>query len=521
MKAPCLPGWIGCCSVLLVTTTALAVQDGDIESAEPQEPSAGGEETRPSLELSIEEAIHLALDNNIDLELSQIQTEVARFDALGSWGEFDWLFDADLSYSDSEFPTGEDPSLTLSRTVFSNLQRRGSVDFTKPTTTGGSFVASFQSVLDHRKTQQGDVEQRFKEETTSILSLSYVQPLLRGAWSRYATVNQQEAEILYEQQQEAERNARQDLIVSVRNSYWDLVAAKEQLGVARNALVLGEQQLDQNERRLEAGVGTEVDVLQARSDVAVRTEGLLQTETAFYQAMDDLKRIVFASRDENIWETPIEPVTKLPETVSTEGVVSWTEAYETALEFRSDLRQSRYDIDTARVRHTRTLSNRLAEFDLSLTASSGSVGFNYAEVRDEAFDYDFPTYTALLTYSIPIGNRTADYAERAARAEVRSALLEYDNLETAITSEVRKAVRDVFYRAEAVRAAEESLRLEQRQLSAEEARYKEGLTTTFQVLEFQQDLILQMSVERRARVEFMKAMVALEAAQGLVGERQP
>jgi outer membrane protein TolC len=345
--------------------------------------------------------------------------------------------------------------------------------------------------------------------------------LLRGAWSRFATVDQQEAEIVYERQQEAERDARQTLIVSVQNAYWELVAAKEQLGVSQNSVLLGEQQLHQNQRRLEFGVGTEVDVLQARSDVAVREEVLLRTETDLHQAMDDLKRIVFAARDSEVWETPIEAVTSLPEHASTEGVVGWRVAFESALEYRSDLRQSRFNVDSARVRHTRTLSNRLAALDLSLTASSASVGFNYAEVRDETFDYDFPTYTALLTYSLPIGNRTADYAERAARADVRSSLLGYDNLETTIALEVRRAVRDVFYRAEAVHAAEESLVLEQRQLDAEEARYKEGLTTTFQVLQFQQDLILQMSVERRARVEFMKALVALDAAQGLVGEQQP
>jgi outer membrane protein TolC len=93
--------------------------------------------------------------------------------------------------------------------------------------------------------------------------------------------------------------------------------------------------------------------------------------------------------------------------------------------------------------------------------------------------------------------------------------LEADRLELAITTEVRDAVRQVEYQAEAVRAATKSLELARRQLAAEEARYREGLSTTFQVLEFQQQLAAALSSEKRARAEFVKARAALAKAQGL------
>ena len=132
--------------------------------------------------------------------------------------------------------------------------------------------------------------------------------------------------------------------------------------------------------------------------------------------------------------------------------------------------------------------------------------------------WEFPQNTASLTFSVPIGNRTRRFADKAARAELRRARLVYDQLEVAVVASLRDAVRQVRYQAEAVRAAVRSVQLAQRQLEAEQARYQEGLSTNFQVLEFQQDLLQAQSSERAARASYARALVALRAALGILGE---
>ena len=93
-----------------------------------------------------------------------------------------------------------------------------------------------------------------------------------------------------------------------------------------------------------------------------------------------------------------------------------------------------------------------------------------------------------------------------------------DQLETQVIGEIRDAVRQVRYQAEAVNAAGESLKAARRQLAAEEARYRNDLSTNFQVLEYQQTLVQAMNTEQTARVEFMKSLSQLEFAQGILGE---
>jgi outer membrane protein TolC len=62
--------------------------------------------------------------------------------------------------------------------------------------------------------------------------------------------------------------------------------------------------------------------------------------------------------------------------------------------------------------------------------------------------------------------------------------------------------------------------LARRHLSAEAARYREGLTTNCQVLEFQQQLAEALSSEKRARVLYAKALATLAKSEGVLGERE-
>ena len=207
--------------------------------------------------------------------------------------------------------------------------------------------------------------------------------------------------------------------------------------------------------------------------------------------------------------------------VTAAGLPTWNQCLLVALEMRSELRQQRYAVDLARIQHKRSLSERLAGVELRLGANSQAVGTQRVDALQKAFEWQNPSWNAALNYNMPIGNKSANFAERAARAIVRSALLVYDQLELTILSEVRRAVREVVYQAEAVHAAVESLELSVRQLAAEEARFAEGLATNFEVLSFKQDLTVAQSNERRARVEYAKSLVELRNAQGVLVEERP
>ncbi len=474
-----------------------------------QAPATAGSEMRLSLDL----ARSLALENNLSLRIQALGSDLARQNLLGSWGAFDWIFTSTGAYSDSE---------SLSTTVFSGIieskSESLSLDFLRPLGTGGSFDLQFSRGVS--STNNPFVDGDFQERLISDgLTLTYNQPLMRGAWAEYATASQREAEIVLGRQGELERGARQDLLLQVSNAYWDLVAARRQLEVAQSSLGLGLDQVERNQRRLDVGLGTRVEVLQAEAEVAVRREQRLLAEVTVEQAGDMLKQLLFPGTDPELWESIPVPTTPLPQELDTGGQPDWRSALLAAIEQRPDLRQARADIDAAQVQLARARSERLAGLDLSLSANARGEANSAGDSIEQITDLDQPTYTAALTYSMPIGNRVTKHAERAASISLRQARLTYDATEAQVAGLVRQAVRDVQYQAEAVRAALQSRELARQQLAAERARYEEGLSTNYQVLEFQQALAQTQSSERAARVAFAKALVNMEYVQGYLGEQ--
>ncbi|MBL8863416.1 MAG: TolC family protein [Planctomycetes bacterium] len=461
-----------------------------------------------ALSITLEGAYQLALRRNIDLQIAATESQIATYRARGSWGAFDWVLGARAAYRDAEFQP---------QNVFgggSEENQDFGIDLTKPTQIGGTFRFGFDS-------SRSDTTSSFSvipQSTTDIVSLSYVQPLLRNGWQDYATSIQELAELEAQRSDQGVRRARQQMLVDVASAYWDLVAAREQLDVAEKSLELAQAQVDQDRRRFEAGLGTELDVLQAQADVALREEQRLLRDFEVRTAADGLRKLLFPGTDTALWDTALVPGTPLPEQTPTDAVPAWASAMETAIARRPELREQRTRIQEAEVRHRRAQVDKKPQLDLDLTASSQGFATSEGEAFETAAAYDYPTYRASLVFGLPIGNTTARFAEKATWAEIRRARLEYDRLETSVVADVRTAVRDVLFAAESVRATRKSLELSQRQLAAEQARHAVDQSTNFQLLQFQTDLATAMSSERRARVAYARSLVRLQAAQGVLGD---
>jgi outer membrane protein TolC len=428
--------------------------------------------------------------------------------ARGSWGAFDWVFGARAGYRDAEFQP---------QNVFgggSEESQELSFDLTKPLSTGGTFSFGFQTA----RTESTSGFNVIPESTVDVVSLSYVQPLLRNGWSDYATSQQELAELEALRADQGVRRARQKMLLDVANAYWDLVAAREQLDVAEKGLALAQAQVDQDRRRLEAGLGTELDVVQAQATVATREEERLNRDFLVRAAADGLRKMIFPGTDAALWDTSLVPGTPLPTEASGDVVPAWATAMNVAIERRAELREQRTRIDEAELRHRRTQVERKPQLDLELSTSGQGFSTSAGDAFDTALTYDFPTYRASLVFGVPIGNTSARFAEKAAWAEIRRTRLEYDQIETTVVADVRAAVREVVFAAESVRATRKSLELSERQLAAEQARYAVDQSTNFQLLQFQTDLSTAMANERRARVAYARALVKLQAAQGVLGD---
>ncbi|MFN0007532.1 MAG: TolC family protein [Planctomycetota bacterium] len=495
--------------VSAVATAILLIHPGALLPGRAQAPAAPP--ARNELELTLDEAQRLALENNIGLQVDDLAAEAALYAARGSWGAFDWVLDANAGVTDDEFESSSvfGGSSTNTQTFGLGLSRLLS--------TGGTLRAGF----DTANTDTDNSFSALSTATTDVVSLSYVQPLLRGAWRQYATVSQTIADIEWRRAMEGQRTVRQRLLLDVSITYWDLVGARAQAEVAESSLALARTQRDEDAKRLEAGQGTQIDVLSSETQVAEREQLLLAAQVTVRQRADALRKLILPSAEAEPWETDLIPSTPLPADTSAADAPAWTAALNTAMTHRPELRQQELLIQERKLQHDARTNETRPSLDLTLGADGKGFSGDSSEAFEEAVRYDFPTYQALLSFSFPLGNRSARGNERAAWAQLRAAHLVYDEIEMQIAGEVREMLRQVLYQSLAVSAAQKSLGLAQRQLEAEQTRYREGASTNFQVLSFQNDLTQALSLERNARANFAKALSGLAQAQGLIGEDVP
>ena len=154
----------------------------------------------------------------------------------------------------------------------------------------------------------------------------------------------------------------------------------------------------------------------------------------------------------------------------------------------------------------------IANFDGS--NSQSRFDGDYGEAINNLADTDFFNWEFGLKLTYPIGNRSAKSKLAASRLRSHQAILEIKNLERSIIVEVREAVRQIDTDIKQIKVAEIARKLAEEKLAAEEKKFKVGLSTSFNVLEFQEDLAESQSLELQAIINYKKSKIKLNKVLG-------
>ena len=96
------------------------------------------------------------------------------------------------------------------------------------------------------------------------------------------------------------------------------------------------------------------------------------------------------------------------------------------------------------------------------------------------------------------------------------AKLTIQQLEQVAQVEVRTAVRNIDTNLKRYRAALVNTRLQKEKLEAEQKKYENGMSTAFQVLQYQTDLANAKARENQAIVDYNKSLVELDRVLGIL-----
>ena len=502
------------------STSLGASQTAQQPPATPAPPQAVG----PTLAVTVEEAVRLALQNNLGLEAERLGPQAAAFDV----AEARAAYAPDLFSITTKSSSATPPSdfLTGTGAVITSGGVRTTNGLAQAVPWGGGrYQVSFFGA---RSTTTGFTN--YNPALRSTLDMSYTQPLLRG-FKIDGLRNQLKQTRTAEQIADLDLRQRVTQVSrSARTAYYNLVSTISGLQLAQESLELSREQLRNNERKVEVGTMAPIDITEAQAEVARLEESVIVAESQIRTAEDSLRMLLLNPSRPDFWTTqlvPAEQPTLEPKSIDVDAAIT------NALQNRIDIAVVKKRLESTDISVEFLRNQKLPE--VNLQANYGVIGlagtqFQFGEggfpppivnqtersfmdaVRD-VIGNDFRSWSFQINVNYPIGTSTADAALASARVRRQQQQTNLRELEMAVTAQVRNAGRQVTTSLQRVQSTRTARELSEKRFAAEEKRLEVGLSDTFRLFQTQRDLSAAKRAELQAILDYNNALVNFEAVQ--------
>jgi outer membrane protein TolC len=444
------------------------------------------------VQLSLADSITIALENNVDIRIEKQNAEIKKESVIKSEAGFDPTFSVDAAYADTE-TSATDAKVASSEIALQQTFKTGT---------------SYSIGMTTEQTDPDDSSDTVSYE--SGLALTITQPLLKNRGTEVNT-----AAIVIAQRNrdisQSQLNAKvTDIVSSVQKKYWELLEARQIFEADQYSLQLANDLVEDNKKKVEVGTLAQLDVLQAQATAASRAVTIISDEQSIRDLEDDLRDLLNPPQNNPIWQAEIILLTQ-PEQDRNE--IDLDEKIVTALKNREELKQLKQTLSIRNISVKSTQNQLLPTLDLQagISVTTGEESFSESWNLQNADDHN---YSIGLSLEYPLGNRAAESDYNTAVLEQKQTRYSVNKYENSIKTEVRQAVRAVDSAYKRITATEVAERLAREQLNNEKRKYDEGLSTNFQVLDYQDQLASSLSDSTKAKVDYQNALDVLDYTVG-------
>ncbi|MYJ07683.1 MAG: TolC family protein [Rhodothermaceae bacterium] len=429
---------------------------------------SGGTVPATVFDLTLEDAIGRALERNRPLLNRRLDREVERF-ALDVAGDR-WR----PRVSVSPFLRRESADRVVNRRAGVGART------TLRVPTGGEFALGWDEAL----------SSAFRD--TRKQTLSFTQPLLKGAWPSVETAPVRRARMEERIGFLALRQAVADLIVEVVGSYRALVAASRQVEIGETALRRAREQLEATRALIRAGRVARREAIRSEATVANRALSLARARNRLEAA--NFRLIGLLELGGTVRVRPLDGLTVEP------GQGAPEPSLEEVLRSRADFRQARLRVEIARVGLVVARSNVLPDLSLGIELSRDRTGRSDSLLRLDAV--------------IPLNDRAPELERLRARNALRKAERDLAELRESVGIALRQAVNDVEVGLRLIGLARDASALARENLAIERNKFGQGLSSTFEVAVSEDELVRAEQAELDARLAWLDARTRLDRVSG-------
>ena len=470
-----------------------------------------------SRQLTLEDAVTMALRDNLDVRIERSNVASAQEAEVGSRGIYDPVFRFQPQLQILNTPS---PSILAGQNGrASEHDFVGSAGYRQRGWQGAIFDLS----ADGGRTSTNNPFIGLNPYYTSQVRLGVTQPLLRGR-----TIDAERALIRIRAVQTGMARTQLELraidtVTRVVEAYWDLATARDSAEVNREAADLARTQLEQNRRMIAAGSLAAIELSASEAELERRLDHWYAALDDITTAENNLKQLIAPHREDPVWSQELIVETGQEKVPTAAGGL--TEAVAAALKARPELRGIGQELAVNGIEEQQNADQIRPA--LNLVASYSNAGLT--GTPREAFgpllavfgplpplqpDGRFHSVQAGLNFEWTAHNRqTRANLEQSAIGE-RKLKLQRTRVEQSIEAQVRNAMQSLETARQRIAAAEAGTRAAREKLDSEQRLFSTGESTNFLVLTRQNEYSDARQRLLAARLYFNKAIARFEEAVG-------
>jgi outer membrane protein TolC len=429
--------------------------------------------TEGATALTLDDAVRLALERNAQIKVEAYERSIARADLLTALGQFDPALTFRRSYS-------ENPALGQSNVIIAPLIKTDDYSLGLEGTTPWGMSYHIGGTAQNQR-----YPDLYRDEFLTFGGISVTQPLLRGfgfgsnlLGVRIARADRSIATWQFQ-------STAINVVTNVVIAYSDVTFAQQLLKIAHRSRDLNAGLLEENEKRFRVGSISESDVTQARARTATREEFILVAQQAVRDAVNRLRQLI----GETVFPIDPEALVIKPSDVALDTVVNPAEDLKRALIERPDYQAARLGLVKFRAAESAARNRLLPQVDFVGSYGYSGLDPDFARSRRMVAEYENRSYSAGVVVRVPL--TFADGRGRVRSAKLQRQQFEADLIryEQDIAVSIASAGGQIETTRRRVAANQAAYDLAQQALDGEIKKLRAGSSSTFVVLNLQEQLI--------------------------------
>lgn len=440
------------------------------------------------LSLSLKEATALALKNNFDIQIYQLDQLIKEEDILVDSAVYDTTLEASYGYDEDRRET----SSRLAGTRSTSVEQSFDLSRKLPTGTVLSLGAA------HTREYTNSVWASVNPYHENSIEASLRQPLLKDVWGIQDRNNLKITQLDIDNSGYTSQGKIESELGSAQKAYWSLALAEAKIDLERDMEKAARRLYETSKDNFDTGIMEDAELFATAANLKERQRDVTLAKDNLNHAINELrfklnlpKDVLIKSADE-ISFFDLEDIDDL-------------KLINNAFSSRRDYKWARNKIKRENLSLEMKQNALWPQLDIVGTFKKNNVDADFDNSLGDIFQGDNPEYIAMIEFTFSLENRKAKGEFNRKKLEKAKAIINLKKVECLILISVNNAISRLESAQAAARLQEKVTEFQKRKYFSEEKRFKRGRSDIDRFIRYQQDFL-------KAKLNYLNSLYAYTAA---------